>query len=122
MFKKKQKQEIELGQDTMTDVYYPDIEGNLELPEEDRFQIAVKKLSNMEKLKAIKIVDGHVHNDEDLLFRSSVIELINPPVVNGERDLTLDDIITAEELYTVFQGLYIAIMKLNANKMNKKKS
>jgi hypothetical protein len=118
MFKKRPSIEIKPGKE---EIIYPSLDGNDDLPDDQKFGVVIRRLSNMERISALQIENGHVKDDAELFFRASIKELINPPLVNGERDLTVDDIMGADELYQVFQELYIAVMKLNAAKMDKKK-
>jgi hypothetical protein len=119
MFKKKMNIEINPSEE---EIIYPDLADNLERKEKDRFAIVIKRLSNLEKMQALKIKDGHVQNDPAQLLRMSVKEIINAPLVNDDRELTIDDIFEAEELYGVFQKVYITSLNLNAPKYDKKKS
>ena len=89
-----------------TRIYYPDIEDNLELPEEERFAIELKRPPRHELyLKSVRISDDDsVDTDISAYSLAHVRRLVNPPTltVDGEdRPMVPNDIFKFDEFTAI---------------------
>lgn len=101
-----------------TKIYYPDIENNLELPEEERFAIELKRPPRHELyLKSVRISDDDsVDTDISAYSLAHVAKLVNPPTLNldgEERLMVPKDIFRWDE----FTAIASKILNL-ANEMD----
>lgn len=101
---------------------YPDIEGNAELPQEQRFAIELVRPSQMalaEATSRMTIVNGQVENEYNLrgTIKAHVRKLVNPPtlVVDGkERAMALNDVFEYDELSEIREAINDGIQQLRA--------
>ena len=89
--------------------FYPDIEGNLSLPEDKRFTIVVKKVNqSLTSGKWTKFSEGgNVEIDMRAKVKNQIVRLENPPLLRvdnkTEKELTIDVLLGDEfsELYPI---------------------
>jgi len=96
---------------------YPDISGNLSLPESDRFAIIVAKKHRMILQNESIGIDGKF--DFAMYAKACVTEMINPPMLNFgklKRAMTLDDIFTITELESVSTEIFNKVSEIQSSK------
>jgi hypothetical protein len=105
--------------------FYPDVEGNLALPENERFTIHLKKQSAFRLMDCYTSIDGTMHIDKGAYIQMTVQGIDNPPILQfgkTEREATIEDIVTLPELADIAATLWAKAVEVNTARVDAKKS
>ena len=101
--------------------FYPDISNNMELPENERFTVVLKRLNNVlnAKVWTSYTKEGGIEIDILKKYKKHIVKIENAPLLQMEsgeqRELTIDDLFNEEftELEIILNQIVDEINRLS---------